>query len=107
MTAHCSIRRKPQPSYFVVMIDYGKIGREGLTDPELTRAGLIENIKTGQYSGSIEFIHHIDGMLVEDVTAELINEAEADLKTEARDRADQIAAQRDHAQDHRKNWVEA
>lgn len=96
-------RRKPQPSYFVVMIDFGRIGREAVVDPELTRDGVIARIKSGEYRGEISFIHHIADGLVEDVTRELIEAAETELKTEARERADQIAAERDHNRDLRKH----
>jgi hypothetical protein len=108
MTAHCSFpRSKPMPSYYVVMTDLGRLGREAIVDPEHTRLDIIANIKTGQYHGEILFIHYIADGLVEDVTAQLIDAAELELKTEARDRADRIANERDHQHDLRKNWVEA
>lgn len=65
-----------QPSYFVVMVDYGNRGREAIVDPEVTRRGIIVRIVSGEYK-HINFIHHIDGGLVEDVTDELCDEAEA------------------------------
>lgn len=65
-----------QPSYFVVMVDYGSKGREAIVDPEVTRRGIIARIVNGDY-GHINFIHHVDGGLVEDVTDELVNAAEA------------------------------
>lgn len=103
MTAYCT--RKPQPSYFVVMIAYNGLGQEAVVDPTINRQGVIDRLKSGEYHGEISFIHHIDGMLVEDVTRELIEAAESALKTEARERADSIAAQRDHARDLRKHAV--
>ena len=62
-------------SYFVVMIDYGKRGREAIVDPEVTRREVISRIVSGEY-GHVNFIHHIDNGLVEDVTNELFDEAE-------------------------------
>ena len=62
-------------SYFVVMCDYGKRGREAIVDPEITRRGIIERIVSGEY-GHVNFIHHIESGLVEDVTNELFDEAE-------------------------------
>lgn len=62
-------------SYFVVMVDYGKRGREAIVDPEVTRRAVVANIASGEY-GHVNFIHHIDGGLVEDVTDELFDEAE-------------------------------
>jgi len=75
-------RRKPNHSYFVVMIDYGRRGMEAVVDPEITRRGIIDRLKSGEYK-NVVFIHHIDAGLVEDVTSELIDEAEAALATEA------------------------
>lgn len=74
--------RKPQPSYYVVMIDYGRRGREAIVDPEITRRGVIDRLKSGEY-GAVEFIHFIEGGLVEDVTGELVDAAEAELRAEA------------------------
>ena len=62
-------------SYFVVMIDYGKRGREAIVDPEVTRREVIARIVSGEY-GHVNFIHHIDNGLIEDVTNELVDAAE-------------------------------
>lgn len=94
------IRKKQSHSYFVVMIDHGKRGLEAVVDPEITRRSVVDRIKSGEYS-DIAFIHEIRDFLVEDVTAELIDEAEAALKADAFDRR---AAIFDHAHDLRKNW---
>lgn len=61
-------------SYFVVMQDHGKLGLEAVVQPEITRRGVVSRIKTGEYR-DIAFIHHVDGLFVEDLTAELIEEA--------------------------------
>lgn len=103
MSAYCSFPRpKPMPSYYVVCCEY-RTGREANVDPELTRADIIARIASGEYQ-NIDFIHHIADGLAEDVTAELIDAAELELKAEARDRADRIANERDH---NRKLRVEA
>jgi hypothetical protein len=65
------------PSYFVVMVDYGKRGREAIVDPEVTRAGVISRLASGEYGAHINFIHWIEDGLAEDVTSELFDEAEA------------------------------
>lgn len=97
MTAYCSFpRSKPMPSYYVVMCDFGDRGLEAVVDPALNGIQVIERIKSGEYQ-NIQFIHLIiDGLHVEDMTLTLIDAAELELKTEARDRADRIANERDH-----------
>ena len=62
--------------YFIVMIDYGRRGREAIVDPEITRRGVIERIASGEYRGPINFIHRVRDCTVEDVTAEIMAEAE-------------------------------
>jgi hypothetical protein len=93
MTARCS--RSPIPDYFVVMKDLGRLGREAVVDPEHTRSHIIAGIKSGQY-GNFSFIHHVADGLVDDVTVELINEAEAELKIEALNKSERIAYRHDH-----------
>ena len=60
--------------YFVVMIDYGRRGREAIVDPEITRREVISRIVSGEYK-NISFIHEIAGSSVEDVTADILSEA--------------------------------
>lgn len=62
--------------YFVVMIEYGKRGREAIVDPEITRREVVSRIASGEYK-DISFIHRVRDCTVEDVTAELTNEAQA------------------------------
>jgi hypothetical protein len=62
-------------SYYVVMVDYGHKGREAIVDPEVTRREVVARIVSGEY-GHVNFIHHIEDGLVEDVTNELFDEAE-------------------------------
>lgn len=61
--------------YFVVMRDFGRRGREAIVDPEITRREVISRIASGEYS-NISFIHRVRDCVVEDVTAELTNEAQ-------------------------------
>jgi hypothetical protein len=73
---------KRSHSYFVVMCDYGKRGLEATVQPELTRLGVVQMLATGE-SKHVVFIHHVDGLFVEDVTDELFNEAEAICRLQA------------------------
>jgi hypothetical protein len=72
-------RRKPQHSYFVVAIDYGRKGLEAVVDPEITRREVVARLRSGEYQ-NVAFIHHVEGGLVEDVTDELFEEAGAEDK---------------------------
>lgn len=60
--------------YFVVMIDYGRRGREAIVDPEVTRREVISRIASGEYK-NICFIHEIADSAVEDVTEAILAEA--------------------------------
>jgi len=60
--------------YFVVMIDYGRRGREAIVDPEVTRRQVVSRIASGEY-GNISFIHEIADSTVEDITDEILAEA--------------------------------
>ena len=60
--------------YFVVMIDYGRRGREAIVDPEITRREVVSRIVSGEYQ-NISFIHEIAGAAVEDVTEEILSQA--------------------------------
>ena len=44
--------------YFVVMIDYGRRGREAVVDPEITRREVISRIASGEYK-NVSFIDEI------------------------------------------------
>jgi hypothetical protein len=85
--------------YFVVMIDYGRRGREAIVDPEITRREVISRISSGEYK-NISFIHEIAGAAVDDITAEILAEAELPEITSG---ADLQASRFDHARDLRKN----
>ena len=61
-------------NYFVVMIDYGKRGREAIVDPEVTRREVVSRIQSGEYR-NISFIHEIRDGVQSDVSDEIIAEA--------------------------------
>lgn len=86
--------------YFVVMIDYGRRGREAIVDPEITRREVISRVASGEYN-NISFIHEIADSSVDDVTAEILAAAATpEIRTDA---ADLQADRFDHARDLRKH----
>jgi hypothetical protein len=85
--------------YFVVMIDYGRRGREAIVDPEITRREVVSRIVSGEYK-NVSFIHEIADCSVEDVTADIL--AEAALPEMPMSGADLQANRFDHARDLRK-----
>jgi hypothetical protein len=88
--------------YFVVMIDYGRRGREAIVDPEITRREVVSRIASGEYT-NISFIHEVADCSVEDVTEDILTEAALpDLATSG---IDLQAASLDHAHDLRKHEV--
>jgi phage head maturation protease len=82
--------------YFVVMIDYGRRGREAVVDPEITRREVIARVASGEYK-NISFIHEIADSAVDDITAEIL--AEAALPEISMTSADLQASRFDHARD--------
>ena len=86
--------------YFVVMIDYGRRGREAVVDPEITRREVISRVASGEYK-NVSFIHEIADASVEDITADILNEAA--LPDIATNEADMEAGKLDHARDLRKH----
>ncbi len=86
--------------YFVVMIDYGRRGREAIVDPEITRREVVSRIASGEYR-NISFIHEVADSAVDDITAEILAEA---ALPEVRDAEADLQADRfDHARDLRKH----
>ncbi|GLR97945.1 MULTISPECIES: hypothetical protein [Bradyrhizobium] len=85
--------------YFVVMIDYGRRGREAVVDPEITRREVISRIALGEYR-NISFIHEIVENTVEDVTEAMLTEAT--LPQIAPEDVDLQAIRLDHIRDLRK-----
>lgn len=86
--------------YFVVMIDYGRRGREAVVDPEITRREVVSRIVSGEYR-NIAFIHEVAESAVEDVTETIL--AEAALPLIPPDEVDLEALRLDHARDLRKH----
>jgi hypothetical protein len=86
--------------YFVVMIDYGRRGREAVVDPEITRREVVSRIASGEYK-NISFIHEVADRTVDDVTGEIL--AEAGLPEIEAGGADPQASRFDHARDLRKH----
>ena len=82
--------------YFVVMIDYGRRGREAIVDPEITRREVISRVASGEYS-NISFIHEIADSTVDDITAEIL--AEAAVREIQTTDADRQASDFDHDRD--------
>jgi hypothetical protein len=86
--------------YYVVMIDYGRRGREAVVDPEITRREVVSRVASGEYR-DISFIHEIAERSVEDVTEQILSEA---ALPEQPDRVVDLQADRfDHAHDLRKH----
>ena len=88
--------------YFVVMIDYGRRGREAIVDPEITRREVVSRISSGEYA-NISFIHEVADSNVEDVTEEILSEAAVPEITTSG--AELQAACFDHVRDLRKHEV--
>ncbi len=86
--------------YFVVMIDYGRRGREVVVDPEMTRREVVARVASGEYR-NISFIHEIVDQAVDDVTEAILGEAVLP-EIEAAE-ADLQSARFDHARDLRKH----
>ena len=86
--------------YFVVMIDYGRRGREAIVDPEITRREVVARVASGEYR-NISFIHEIADSTVEDITADIL--AEAALPEISTTSVDLQANRFDHARDLRKH----
>jgi hypothetical protein len=87
--------------YFVVMmIDYGRRGREAVVDPEITRREVISRVASGEYR-NISFIQEIVENSVEDVTEAIL--AEAALPRIPPEEVDLQALRLDHARDLRKH----
>lgn len=71
-------------SYFVAMVDYGQRGLEAVVRPEWTRRDIVEMLRSGELK-DVAFIHHVDGLFIEDVTADLRAEALPNWHPEWRD----------------------
>jgi hypothetical protein len=68
------------PTYFVVMIDHGRRGREAVVDPEITRNEVIARLQSGEYT-DVLFIQLVaPGEVPRDVTDDLIGAAQIELE---------------------------
>jgi hypothetical protein len=90
--------------YFVVMIDYGRHGREAIVDPEVTRREVVARITSGEYR-NISFIHEIVDSTVQDITSDILSEAT--LPEIEAEEIDLQAARFDHLRDLRKHPADA
>jgi hypothetical protein len=98
--------------YFVVMIDYGRRGREAIVDPEVTRREVIWRVASGEYK-NISFIHEVADHSVDvadhsvdDVTDEILAAAALpEIPEIPMTGADLQASHFDHARDLRKHEV--
>jgi len=86
--------------YFVVMIDYGRRGREAVVDPEMTRRDVVARVASGEYN-NVSFIHEIEDSSVEDITTDIL--AEAAIPELAAGEFDLQADRFDHLRDLRKH----
>src|SRR5262249_33633926 len=95
------MRPDARMQYFVVMIDYGRRGREAIVDPKITRREVISRVASGEYK-NISFIHEIADCAVEDITADILSEA-ALPDIGGATGADLQASHFDHIRDFRKH----
>jgi len=86
--------------YFVVMIDYGRRGREAIVDPEITRREVVARVTSGEYS-NISLILEIVDEAVRDITSDILSEAV--LPEVEADEIDLQALRFDHLHDLRKH----
>lgn len=75
-------------NYYTVFVDYESVvvdgwvrpgGTEATVDPTLTRADIIDRLRSGEYAGKtsrVVQIDHTEGGITDDVTHELIEAAE-------------------------------
>ena len=89
--------------YFVVMIDYGRRGREAIVDPEITRREVVARVTPGEYN-NISFIHEIVDSTVQDITSDILSEAA--LPEIEPEEIDLQAARFDRLHDLRKHTVD-
>lgn len=60
-----------QPDYFVVMIDFGKIGREAVVDPQNNWNDALDKVHQAASDGDrVLFVHHIHDGTAEDRSEE-------------------------------------
>jgi len=71
--------------FYILMIDYGRDGREAIVNPEETRRGIVSEVRTILAEGrkGIAFVKFVDGDSIEDITQEIIHEAQDALAMDA------------------------
>ena len=85
--------------FFVLMLDYGRDGREAICDPEETRSGIVAEVRDvlAKNRCSIAFIWNVrEGEVPEDITDEIVAEALGLIGDDAAE-YDHQAARFDHA----------
>jgi hypothetical protein len=89
--------------FFILMVDYGRSGREAVVNPEHNRADIIAQARDllASRDRDIAFVKLVDGDSIEDVTAGIVTEAAAGLA--AAEPVDRMALAFDHARDLRKH----
>lgn len=90
--------------FFVVMIDHGRRGLAGYVEPDLTRANIIDRVRSREYD-NIAFIKYVTpDDKPEDVTEEILEAAGRLHEDEPSiSPADRLAFQHDHERDLRKH----
>jgi hypothetical protein len=84
------------------MIDYGRHGREAVIDPEHTRRKIGLATFSHRLTARSSSSNFVDGNFIEDVTAEIVAEAGANIEAEPINR---LALVFDHDRDLRKHEV--
>lgn len=70
--------------YFVVMVDYGRLGMEANVHPENTANGALDKVIEALSDGKrVAFVHHVHDGVCEDVTEEMIKNAWEALEVRA------------------------
>jgi hypothetical protein len=95
------------PSFFVVMRDYGRDGREAICDPEVTRREVISRVASGEYKDIVFILHVVPGEIPEDVTDEIMDAAGVPdtILPPRLSPSERLEAMRDRVRDYRKNEV--
>jgi hypothetical protein len=71
---------KIQPDYFVVMVDFGKIGREAIVNPQDNWTDALDAVREAAAGGErVLFVHHIHDNTVEDRSDEAFRQVMTDL----------------------------
>ena len=78
------------PDYFVVMVDYGKTGREAVVDLNHSRTDALDLVREALGDDhQVLFVHHIHDCGLEVITDDLLAEANALREPEQRHHATQ------------------